>query len=145
MTLFKRLFGGGTEDGYEVRLFLETMLIMIAADGQVEDPEMKQVLALVRTRPELSHIPQRLVDKHMQEAFVAIRREGLEKRVQAIAKGLQIYCGSRATSPLPESTRSRAGTACRYCAGGSPGWWPASRSSVFRSGLAGCLRCSANW
>ena len=89
MTLFKRLFGKAPDNGHDVRLFLETMLIMIAADGQVEDTEMSHFMAQVGTRPELAQISRRVIDQHMQEAFKAIRREGIEKRIVAIARGLQ--------------------------------------------------------
>ncbi len=90
MTLLKRLFGGQTRgDEPHVRLFLETMLIMIAADGSVDDKEMRRFMAQVRAHPQLSHLSQRMIDKHLQEAFVAIRREGLEQRIVAISKGLR--------------------------------------------------------
>ncbi len=90
MTLLKRLFGKSARgDEHEVRLFLEAMLIMIAADGSVEDSEMAQFMAQIRTRPELSQIPRRTIDVHMQEAFAAIRVEGIERRIQAIARGLR--------------------------------------------------------
>ncbi len=92
MTLLKRLFGRkAIGDELEVRLFLEAMLITIAADGTVDDAELAQFMAQVQTREELQGLSRRAVDNHMQEAFVAIKEEGIPRRVEAIAQGLPRY------------------------------------------------------
>lgn len=90
MTLLTRLFGNkttGTEP--EVRLFIETMLLMIAADGQVEDGEMAQFMAEVQSRPELAGLTQGAIDEHVETSFAAIKAEGIPKRIKAIAEGLR--------------------------------------------------------
>lgn len=90
MTLLTRLFGKKTT-GHEpeVRLFVETMLLMIAADGQVEAAEMAQFLHEVRSRPELAELTQTCIDEHVDAAFAAIEADGIPKRIAAIAHGIR--------------------------------------------------------
>ena len=88
-TLFERLFGGsGPLQSAQVRLFIETMLIMIAADGVVEESELDLFVRQVRTRPEFDGLPQRALDTHVQAAFADIRRDGVDARIKEIALGL---------------------------------------------------------
>jgi uncharacterized tellurite resistance protein B-like protein len=89
MTLLKRLFGrhaGPTPQ--ELRLFLEAMIIMMAADGQIDDQEMAQFMAQVQTRDELRGLASDEVERHMRAASLAIKKEGVQARLQAIARGL---------------------------------------------------------
>jgi uncharacterized tellurite resistance protein B-like protein len=90
MTLLTRLFGSKTT-GHEpgVRLFVETMLLMIAADGQVDDAEMAQFMREVQQRPELAGLTQEMIDEHVDASFQSIKDEGIPKRVKAIADGLR--------------------------------------------------------
>jgi tellurite resistance protein len=89
MTLFKRLFGNnstGTEPG--VGLFIETMLLMIAADGQVDDREMAQFMREVRSRPEFEDIAPEAVNTHVERAFESIKTDGVPARVRHITAAL---------------------------------------------------------
>ena len=90
MTIFKRFFGSQTGgDAPEVALFIETMLLMIAADGQVDDREMMQFMHEVHSRPEFEGIDQIAVDQHIEEAFAALKTDGVSRRVHYIASRLK--------------------------------------------------------
>ena len=89
MNLFQRLFGDSTRtDQPEVRLFVESMLIMIAADGVVDEAELDQFVRQVHIRTEFKGVKQKVIDKHVQAAFADIRRDGLDSRIHEIAAGL---------------------------------------------------------
>lgn len=111
MPILTRLFGGNANgDEPRVRLFLETMLIMIAADGHVSEDEMRRFMTQVRARPELSEVPRATLDRHLQEAFLAIQREGLERRVEAISRGLRRRDQRLAALSMAVTTASGDGT-----------------------------------
>ncbi len=89
MTFLKRWFGrqsGPTR--LELRLVLETMVLMMAADGVIEDGEMVQFMAQVRGHPQLRQMSHLEVEQHLQDATKAIKKEGPSVRLRAIARGL---------------------------------------------------------
>jgi len=89
MNLLQRLFGGQSRNNApEIRLFVEAMLILIAADGVVEESELDGFVRQVHTRPEFQGIKQRDVDAYVQTAFGDIRRDGIDARINEIAAGL---------------------------------------------------------
>jgi tellurite resistance protein len=89
LNLFQRLFGSKTAGSEEhCGLLIESMLIMIAADGIVEDTEMDRFMELVLTSDELRGVNDRSIDEHVQQAFSNIKRDGLKRRLGAIAVGL---------------------------------------------------------
>lgn len=92
MTLLKRLLrrqNGPTR--LELRLFLEAMIIMMAADGQVDDHELTQFMVQVQKREELRSLTRKEIENYMQEASLAIKKEGAQNRIEAIARGLTSY------------------------------------------------------
>lgn len=89
MNLLQRLFGAQHQRTTpEVGFFIEAMLILIAADGAVEEAELEHFIRQVRAHSALREIPQNTLDAYVRDAFAAIRREGLEARIRAIAAGL---------------------------------------------------------
>lgn len=89
MPLLKRLFGRKTTGSEpEIRLFLETMLIMMAADGDIHENELAQFMHQIRIREEFQGISREDLDRHMQDARRAIKMENAEDRIRLIALGL---------------------------------------------------------
>lgn len=89
LNLFQRLFGSKTTGSEEQCGYLvESMLIMIAADGVVDDAEMDRFMNLVLTSDELQGVDEKSIDTHVQLAFSNIKRDGLKRRLAAIAAGL---------------------------------------------------------
>ncbi|MBH24608.1 MAG: hypothetical protein CMH57_09180 [Myxococcales bacterium] len=66
-------------------LFIESMLIMIAADGVVEDAEMEQFMRQLNARSEVEEVGAEALEEHIRTAFDAIKRDGIEERLSHIA------------------------------------------------------------
>lgn len=97
LSFFQRLLGNTSVDApsHKVRFFIETMLIMISADGEIADAEMSQFMDQLRNRPELDGMSWRALDEHVRTAFSIIKRDGVEQRLKTIADALPSHDARR--------------------------------------------------
>ncbi|MBC7910079.1 MAG: tellurite resistance TerB family protein [Pyrinomonadaceae bacterium] len=89
MGILDRLTGkrSSTEES-EARAYVEAMIIMIAADGVVEDDEIEDFLRNVYTRPQLNKVPPSEMSSMIRRSLHAISTEGADARIRAIARML---------------------------------------------------------
>ena len=89
MGILDRLMGKrGDQETSEVRGYVEAMIMMIAADGVIEEDEIQDFLRNVYTRPKLSKVPQNEMVSMIKRSLAALEREGIDPRVKAIAQML---------------------------------------------------------
>lgn len=87
MGILDRLAGKrGQQEVSEVRGYIEAMIMMIAADGVIEDDEVQDFLKNVYSRPKLSKIPHNDMMSMIRRSLTAIENEGVDKRIKAIAQ-----------------------------------------------------------
>lgn len=70
---------------------IETMLLMVAADGTVKDGEMNELSRVVSEHPIFADFDTDAVAESFSRAFEALAVEGFEKRMEAIADALGTY------------------------------------------------------
>ncbi len=87
MGILDRLAGKrGSQETSEHRGYVEAMIIMIAADGIIEDDEVQDFLRNVYTRPQLSKIPKDEMVSMIKRSLASIESEGVDARIKAIAQ-----------------------------------------------------------
>ena len=75
----------GSQETSESRGYVEAMIMMIAADGVIEDEEVQDFLRNVYTRPQLSKVPQAEMLSMIRRSLQAIESEGIDARITAVA------------------------------------------------------------
>lgn len=89
MGILDRLAGKrGSQEESENRGYVEAMIMMIAADGVIEDEEVQDFLRNVYTRPRLAKVPQGEMVSMIRRSLQAIESEGVDTRIKAIARML---------------------------------------------------------
>lgn len=89
MGILDRLAGKrSSSEESEPRAYVEAMIMMIAADGVVEDDEIEDFLRNVYTKPQLNRVPPSEMSSMVRRSLHAISSEGIDARVRAIARML---------------------------------------------------------
>lgn len=89
MGILDRLAGkrSSTEES-EARAYVEGMILMIAADGVIEEDEIEDFLRNVYTKPQLNRVPPAEMNSMIRRSLHAITSEGADARIRAIARML---------------------------------------------------------
>lgn len=86
LMVFKKLMGH--EEDPEDRAYIETMLMISMADGEIEDSEIDDLAVSVYSHPKMKRLGNRTVIRILNAAARDIERQGFEARAQAVAKAL---------------------------------------------------------
>ncbi len=89
MGILDRLAGKrSSAEESEARGYVEAMIMMIAADGVIEEGEVDDFMRNVYTRPQLSQVPQSEMISMIRRSLHAISTEGMDARIRAVARML---------------------------------------------------------
>ena len=89
MGILDRLAGKrSNSEESEARAYVEAMILMIAADGVVENDELDDFQRNIFTRPQLSRVPPQEMTSMIKRSVHAIMTEGPDARIRAIARML---------------------------------------------------------
>jgi uncharacterized tellurite resistance protein B-like protein len=89
MGILDKLMGKrGSQENSEQRGYVEAMLMMIAADGVIEDEEIRDFLKNVYSKPKLSGLSESELMSLVRRSLNAIQTEGVDARIKAIGQML---------------------------------------------------------
>ena len=89
MGVLDKLMGKrGPQEGSEQRGYVEAMIMMIAADGVIEDEEIHDFLKNVYGKPKLSGLTESELMSMIKRSLNAIETEGVDARIKAIGQML---------------------------------------------------------
>lgn len=73
----------------EQKAYLEAMLILAMADGELEDEELDDMAVSCARHPKLSELGVRTIIAVLNESFRKMEKQGNDRRIQEMAKALQ--------------------------------------------------------
>lgn len=89
MGILDKLMGNrGPQENSEQRAYIEAMIMMIAADGVIEDDEIHDFMKNVYSKPKLSKLSENEVMSLLRRSINAIQTEGVDARIKAIGQML---------------------------------------------------------
>lgn len=89
MGILDKLMGNrGSQETSEQRGYIEAMMMMIAADGVIEDDEVHDFLKNVYGKPKLSGLSENDLMSMVKRSLKAIESEGVDARLKAIGQML---------------------------------------------------------
>lgn len=80
------MFGGLLGEDKEKRGYIETMIIMSFADGELEDDEIGALVERARNHPRMASMSQAEFMRYIKRSLNAMDKQGLEKRVEEVCK-----------------------------------------------------------
>jgi tellurite resistance protein len=86
MMVFGRLLG--KREDPEVRGYIESMLILAMADGELEDEEIDDIIVAIVNHPKMSGLSGKEIDQIARRSLIAMEKQGLEDRISSVAKML---------------------------------------------------------
>lgn len=84
--VFKRLMGH--KEDPEDRAYIETMLIISMADGEIEDSEIEDLAVSVYRHPRMQRLGDRTVIRILNNAARDIEQQGIDHRLSVISQML---------------------------------------------------------
>lgn len=84
--VFKKLMGH--EEDPEDRAYIEAMLMISMADGQIEDSEIEDLAVSIFRHPRMQRLGDRTVIRILNNAVRDIERKGIDARLPVIAQAL---------------------------------------------------------
>lgn len=80
------MFGGLLGEDKEKRGYIETMIIMSFADGELEDDEIGALVERARNHPRMANMSHAEFMRYINRSLNAMDKQGLEKRVEEVCK-----------------------------------------------------------
>jgi len=75
----------GLQEESETRAYIEAMIMMIAADGVIEEDEVQDFMKFIYSKQQFrSHSSQEIISI-IKRSFVALEKEGIDSRIRAIS------------------------------------------------------------
>jgi tellurite resistance protein len=76
----------GNKENNERRGYIETMLILAFADGELEDDEVTDIIHNALRHPKMRDMSDKEFDRLIRRSLTAMDKQGLDKRIEEVCK-----------------------------------------------------------
>jgi tellurite resistance protein len=81
----------GNKENNERRGYIETMLILAFADGELEDDEVTDIIHNALRHPKMRDMSDKEFDRLIRRSLTAMDKQGLDKRIEEVCKLLTTH------------------------------------------------------